>query len=121
MDARTIDAAAAIDAGVDAASGVATVRVHYPAGARTLALRGSGGGLSWTEGAAMTAGADDTWTLALADLAAPIELKPLLDDATWSRGANYHLRPGETIDLYPHFTSTHGRVVALVPSFHSNV
>jgi predicted alpha/beta superfamily hydrolase len=118
-DPRTVDAPLAIDAAIDAAPAVTAVRVHYPAGARTLSLRGSGGGLSWTSGTAMTAGADDTWTLAFADLAAPIELKPLLDDATWARGANYHLAPGQTIDLYPHFTSTHGRVVALVQRFHS--
>jgi predicted alpha/beta superfamily hydrolase len=118
IDARGIDAP--IDAMVDAPPSTdAVVRVHYPAGARAIVLRGSGGSLSWTAGTAMTAGADDTWTLALEDLAAPIELKPLLDDATWSRGANYHLAPGQTIDLYPHFTSTHGRVTTFAASFHS--
>ncbi|HVV86367.1 MAG TPA: alpha/beta hydrolase-fold protein [Kofleriaceae bacterium] len=124
-DARpAIDApAGAIDAppaDVDAAPAGTAVRVHYPAGAHTIALRGSGGSLSWTAGTTMTAGGDDTWTLTFADLDAPIELKPLLDDATWSRGPNYHLAPGQTVDLYPHFTSTHGQVTTLVQSFHSD-
>ena len=122
-DARGPDATTAIDARadapIDAARTVATVRVHYPAGARTVSLRGSGGGLSWTAGAAMTAGADDTWTWSVDGLAETIELKPLLDDSTWARGANYHLAPGQTIELYPHFTSTHGQVTVLAQRFHS--
>ncbi len=118
------DAAPGIDAAVDAAIGpdaaVGTVvRVHYPAGARTVSLRGSGGPLSWTSGTAMTPGADDTWTLTISELAGPIELKPLLDDTTWSRGPNYHLAPGQSVDLYPHFTSTRGQVVTLIQRFHS--
>jgi len=119
-----VDARAAIDAGADAApgpdAGVGTVvRVHYPAGAHAVTLRGSGGPLSWTAGVTMTAGAEDTWTFTFADLAAPIEWKPLLDDATWARGANYHLAPGATVDVYPHFTSLRGQVVTLIQRFHS--
>ncbi|MBK9032337.1 MAG: alpha/beta hydrolase [Myxococcales bacterium] len=129
-DAGTLDAAASPDATgspdaaadatlpPDASSGT-VVRVHYPAGARTVTLRGSGGPLSWTTGVALTPGADDTWTLSTDALAAPIEFKPLLDDATWARGPNYHLAPGQTLDLYPHFTATAGRVVTVVGSFHS--
>ncbi len=119
-----VDGATAIDAAVDStigpdASTATTVRVHYPAGAHTVSLRGSGAPLSWTAGVALTAGADDTWTLTIDALAAPVELKPLLDDATWARGANYHLTPGATLDLYPHFASTHGQVITLIRSFHS--
>jgi predicted alpha/beta superfamily hydrolase len=118
IDARVpIDAAT--DAATDAPAVLAIVRVHYPAGGRTLALRGSAGGLSWTTGLPMTPGADDTWTVTLAGLTRPIELKPLLDDTTWSRGANYHLAPGQTIELYPHFTSVRGEVRVLVQRFHS--
>ena len=122
-DAATLDAARP-DGGPDGGPGPdagagATVRVHYPAGTHALTLRGSGGPLSWTTGAALTAGADDTWTLALGDLAGPVELKPLLDDTTWARGPNYHVAPGQTVDLYPHFTSTAGRVTTLIASFHS--
>ena len=120
-DGRTIDAGpGAIDAAVDAPTATATVvRVHYPAGAHTMSLRGSAAPLSWTAGTALTAGADDTWTFTVDDLAAPLEVKPLLDDATWSRGVNYHVAPGQTVDLYPHFTSTRGQVVTLIQRFHS--
>lgn len=119
-DASTaIDAAAAIDAAIDAPAGATVVRVHYPAAGHTVTLRGSGAPLSWTSGVALTAGADDTWTFTATGLAAPIELKPLLDDATWARGPNYHLAPGQQLDLYPHFTATAGRVITLIPSFTS--
>ena len=41
---------------------------------------------------------------------APLEFKPLLDDATWSRGPNYTVAPGATVDVYPHFTTVAGSV-----------
>ncbi|MBS2028516.1 MAG: alpha/beta hydrolase [Deltaproteobacteria bacterium] len=51
----------------------------------------------------------------------PIEWKPLLDDATWARGPNYHVAPGQTVDIWPHFLTTQGQVVTLIQTFHSNV
>ena len=96
-----------------------TVRIHYPAGSHALALRGDGAGLDWSTGVALTAGADDTYTFTIADLAAPFECKPLLDDATWSRGPNYKIAPGATVDLYPHFTTVNGSVTKLIATFHS--
>src|SRR6185503_16679073 len=89
------------DAPVDAARAT-TIRVHYPAG-HAIAIRGSGGGLSWSAGTLATP-AGDVAELALPALAAPIEWKPLLDDATWARGPNYRVAPGQTVDIYPHFT-----------------
>jgi predicted alpha/beta superfamily hydrolase len=98
-----------------------TVRVHYPAGSHTLALRGDGAGLDWSTGVALAGGADDTYTFSIAGLAAPFECKPLLDDATWSRGPNYKIATGATVDLYPHFTTVAGSVSKLMASFHSTV
>jgi predicted alpha/beta superfamily hydrolase len=95
------------------------VRVHYPAGSHTLALRGDGAGLTWTAGVALTAGSEDTYTFSVADLAAPLAFKPLLDDATWSRGPNYTVAPGATADVYPHFTKVPGSVTKLIATFHS--
>jgi predicted alpha/beta superfamily hydrolase len=93
------------------------VRVHYPAGSHTVTLRGSGGGLNWTTGqSTSTAGNVHSATLTLAST---IEVKPLLDDATWSIGPNYHVDPGATVDLYPHFTTQQGHVG--MQSFHSTV
>jgi predicted alpha/beta superfamily hydrolase len=56
----------------------------------------------------MTAGPDDTWTITTPVMTAPFEFKPLLDDATWSRGPNYKAAPGATLDVYPHFTQVQG-------------
>lgn len=98
----------------------AILRVHYPAGAHTVTLRGSAPGLSWTQGHSTTA-SGDTFTVTLTGLTAPAEWKPLLDDATWARGPNYHVVPGQTLDVWPHFTSTQGQVVTLLATFHSTV
>jgi predicted alpha/beta superfamily hydrolase len=98
----------------------ATLRVHYPAGAHAVTIRGSAPGLSWTQGQP-TSASGDTFTYTLTGLTAPAEWKPLLDDTTWARGPNYHVKPGQTVDLWPHFTSTQGEVVTLIPSFHSMV
>jgi predicted alpha/beta superfamily hydrolase len=66
-------------------------------------------------------GAGNTFTYALAGLSSPAEWKPLLDDTTWSRGPNYHVAPGQTVDVWPHFTTTKGSVSTLIPAFHSNL
>ncbi len=122
------DAAAAPDArppapadgaAADLAPAPTVIRVHYPAGGHALAVRGSTGPLDWNHGLPMTAGADDTWTWQSDAVAAPLEWKPLLDDATWSRGPNYKVMPGATVDAWPHFTSTAGKVVVLIQTFHS--
>jgi predicted alpha/beta superfamily hydrolase len=86
------------------------VRVHYPAGTRSIALRGSQEPLSPAVGLPMNAGADDTWSLSLRGLSGPLEVRPYLDDTTPSRGASYFVTPGQTLDIYPHFTVTKGEV-----------
>jgi predicted alpha/beta superfamily hydrolase len=94
------------------------VRVHYPAGTHAITVRGAAGGLSWTQGSPTTA-SGDIFTVTLKGLTAPAEWKPLLDDATWAIGPNYHVAPGQTVDVWPHFTSTAGQVVTLITDFHS--
>ena len=109
-------------AGVPDAGAMSTVRVHYPVAAgSTLSLRGSAGPLSWTKGIALTKGAADTWTYVFGPLAAPVDLKPVLDDTTWSRGPNYTLATGQTLDVYPHFTIAKGTVTKQWPAFTSTV
>jgi predicted alpha/beta superfamily hydrolase len=107
--------------GVDAAPGTSMLRVHYPAGTHHIALRGSAGPLNWTTGVALTAAPNDTWTYDFGVLAAPLELKPLLDDTTWSRGPNYKLAPGQTIDIYPHFITVAGSYSVKWAAFTSTV
>jgi predicted alpha/beta superfamily hydrolase len=94
------------------------VHVHYPAGSHAVTVRGGAAGLSWTQGQQTTA-AGDTFSYTLTGVTAPVEWKPLLDDTTWAIGPNYHVAPGQTVDIWPHFTSTHGQVVTLIADFHS--
>jgi predicted alpha/beta superfamily hydrolase len=111
---------AAHTAGSDGSVGsdAAVIKVHYPLGTHAITVRGSGGSLSWTTGAT-TAVSGNTATISLSGLTAAIEYKPLLDDATWARGPNYHVGPGQAVDIYPHFTATHGTVETLIASFAS--
>lgn len=101
-------------------SATATLIVHYPVGTHGLSVRGSASGLSWTQGVAMS-GSSDTFTLSVASVSAPFEWKPLLDDTTWARGPNYRAAPGQTVEIWPHFSTAQGQVVTLIPSFHSSV
>jgi len=127
-DASSSDDAAPMpgdDAGAppDLAPAPTTIRVHYPVGSHSLALRGDAMPLGWDKGAPLTAGPDGTtFTYVLADLAAAeVLFKPLLDDTTWSRGPNYHAARGQTVDVYPHFTTTNGKVIELFTGFHSTI
>jgi len=95
-----------------------TIRVHYPAGGKTIWLRGSEAPLSWFSNATMTKGADDTWSATVDVAAASFELKPMLDGA-WSIGPNYKVTRGATTDIYPRFVNYNGRVTRLINAFHS--
>ncbi len=117
-DAGTADTSAPDATSDTSAPPVTTLRIHYPAGSHAITLRGSGGGLDWNTGVKTTA-AGDVFTFTIENLAAPIEWKPLLDDATWARGPNYHLAPNATVDVWPHFTEITGRVVTQIAAFHS--
>jgi predicted alpha/beta superfamily hydrolase len=106
-------------AGSDGAATAATLRVHYPAGTHTLSLRGDAAGLSWNQGVALSLEAPDTWVYRFATLAGRAEWKPLVDDHDWSHGPNYFVLPGQTVDVWPHFYSTNGKVVKLFAAFQS--
>jgi predicted alpha/beta superfamily hydrolase len=115
--------AGAATAGGNTAGGASTatiIHVHYPAGAQAITLRGSAAGLSWTSGQATTSTATDEHTLVLSNLSGSIEWKPVLG-ATWALGPNYHVAPGETVDVWPHFTTMSGQVATLISAFHSNL
>lgn len=100
--------------------GTAIIRVHYPATTHTVTIRGAADGLNWTTGKAMTA-SGDTFAITLTGITTPIEWKPLLDDTTWAIGPNYHVASQQTLDVYPHFTTTSGQVETLIADFHSTV
>jgi predicted alpha/beta superfamily hydrolase len=98
----------------------AVLRVHYPAAAHAVTLRGSGAGLDWTAGRAASR-SGDTFTVELTGVTNPVEWKPLLDDATWAIGPNYHVAAGQTVDVWPHFTTKNGQVTTLLAGFHSTI
>jgi predicted alpha/beta superfamily hydrolase len=108
------------DSGPSLPAGTAIVRVHYPAGAHTITVRGAAGGLSWTTGQATSASAD-TYSFTLSGVTTPVEWKPLLDDTTWALGPNYHVGSGQTLDVWPHFTTKTGQVETLIADFHSTI
>ena len=90
-----------------------TLRVHYPAGAHKLTLRGDAAKLSWSKGTALTDAGGDTWvftTRSLSTKAGALHFKPLLDDATWSRGPNCAVSVGGTVDVWPRFGGDSGTV-----------
>jgi predicted alpha/beta superfamily hydrolase len=113
---NTADASEPRDA---APATAATLRIHYPAGSHAITIRGSAGGLNWNTGVATTSVGGDVFEYEATGLNTPIEWKPLLDDATWARGPNYHLAPGTTLDVYPHFTTITGNVETLIADFPS--
>ena len=106
----------AVDAGV-----VTTIRVHYPTGARRLFLRGARLPLLWTAGVAMQQVDADTWEYSMPAQAQDLEFKPRLDEQEWSKGPNYVVKPGQTVDVYPRFFTDTGQVSKRWPDFRSTV
>jgi len=101
---------------------ITTLRVHYPlASDKHLSVRGSLSPFAWSTGVRMTRSAPDLFELRIRDLPRELEWKPLVDDATWSRGQNYRVRPGQTVDIYPHFFSGAGRYLRHYGAFESKI
>ena len=68
-----------------------------------LTIRGSGPGLSWDEGLVMDNGGSNLWTVALTKVTKPVTFKVLVNDLSWSTGADYVATPGKSITVYPTF------------------
>ncbi len=110
------------DGRVADAGPVTRVVVRYAGRPGTITLRGSGGGLGWESGTPTTAAGDDRFVWETTELEGPIELKPVLAGSTWSRGPNYHLAPGEQIEITPRFGGDdRGYVVTLIDAFASEI
>jgi len=102
-----------------AAASAATIRVHYDVGfGNRITIRGSKSPLSWTTGKVATWTTGNIWTATWADSTGDVEIKPMINDATWSIGANYVVRAGTTVDIYPYFGSRPGTIVK-VNNFYS--
>lgn len=107
----TSDASSPIDASVADASPTTTVlRIHYDTGlGNRITVRGDGE-LSWEAGSDCTWSEGNVWVCEVAATSA-FEWKPLFNDVTWAPGTNWRAQPGATVDVYPHFFSTSGRLV----------
>ncbi|MGH9889467.1 MAG: alpha/beta hydrolase, partial [bacterium] len=91
-----------------------TLRVHYDTGLGSrISIRGSAAPLSWTAGRAATWTSGNVWVASWPNTAGDVDVKPLLDDAQWSTGGNYHVRAGTTVDIYPFFGASSGRLVKI--------
>ncbi len=98
------------------------LRVHYPLpSGQTLSVRGSAGPLNWTTGIKMTQQSANVYQLRLKGLTTALQWKPLIGDTTWSRGANYNVMPGQTVDIYPHFYTSSGQYQRYYSDFHSTI
>jgi predicted alpha/beta superfamily hydrolase len=97
----------------------ATIRVHYDTGyGNRIAIRGSAAPLSWSVGKSATWTTGNVWVASWSDAAGDVDVKPLINDAAWSVGANYRVRAGTTVDVYPYFGTQAGTRVT-VPGFWS--
>jgi predicted alpha/beta superfamily hydrolase len=96
-----------------------TIRIHYAGRAGAISIRGASP-LSWTEGVATVEESPGVYVFRTDALSRSTEWKVLLDGA-WSRGPNYHVDPGGTIDVSPHFLESNGEVVELIATFHSDL
>jgi len=69
----------------------------------TLYIRGAGGGHSWTVGLPMTCVAADLWRISLDAARQDIAFKVLVNDLSWSAGADYSAVPGANVSIRPSF------------------
>jgi predicted alpha/beta superfamily hydrolase len=89
-----------------------TIRVHYDSGfGNRIAIRGSAAPLSWTSGKDASWTTGNVWVASWPDAAGDVDVKPLINDTRWSTGGNYRVRAGTTVDIYPFFGPSAGRLV----------
>ena len=109
------------DAGISVTPTDTLVRVHYPNGGHTIALRGDTPPLASDHGTPMKAVDSNVVELhvPLASGVTSLSFKPYLDDGAESRGPSYVVPAGTTIDVFPHFSNRQGQVVQVLSPFHS--
>lgn len=102
-----------------ASASATTLRVHYNTGyGNRIAIRGSASPLSWTVGMNATWTTGNIWVATWPNSAGDVDVKPLFNDSTWSVGANYRVKAGTTVDVYPFFGTQNG-TTAIVNNFWS--
>ena len=98
----------------------AEIHVHYDTGfGKFISVRGSGGGLSWTTGQRATWTTGNVWVYTTPASAGGFSFKPLVNDASWSVGANYVVPSGTSVvHIYPFFGAARG-TLQTIPGFFS--
>ena len=82
------------------------IRVHYNVGnGNSMYLRGETYPLWWNQGRKMRNVSSDIWEYEIERIPAgtTVQFKPLINDTTYSTGANYTVTGGQTVDIYPSF------------------
>lgn len=79
-----------------------TARINVGFG-NALHVRGEGPGLSWDRGVAMANLSSDLWQLELGEASRPFVFKFLVNDLSWSLGADYTLASGASETFTPEF------------------
>ncbi len=68
-----------------------------------LYIRGEGPGMSWDHGTAMDCVGTGLWTTTIKNAATPIIFKLLVNDLSWSTGADFVAVPGQSVTIDPAF------------------
>lgn len=100
----------------------ATIRVHYLSEKYkgSMGITGEQTPLDPAHPQPMTSVGDDTWEYPLGVLSTPVHVTPWLDDQK-ALGPDYVVRPGQALDVYPHFHRTKGSVDIRWEEFHSAI
>lgn len=100
----------------------ATIRVHYDVGwNKRIAIRGNASSLSWSAGKNATWTSGNVWVYTTPPSDGGFSFKPLVNDASWSIGANYVVPDGNAVvDIYPFFFTAQGRLET-VSGFYSQI
>ncbi|MDJ0842573.1 MAG: alpha/beta hydrolase-fold protein [Acidobacteriota bacterium] len=87
------------------------VCIHYDVGwENRITLRGDGGPFNWERGLPCHSVDAGTWVYEWEMEQESISFKPLINDEQWSIGVDYHIRRGETRNVYPFFHDDQGRL-----------
>lgn len=99
----------------------ATIYVHYDVGwGNWITIRGDGSALNWYDGEDATWTNDNVWVWSSPPGTGAFEFKPLINDNTWSTGANYYVpNDNSEVHIYPFFGPAQGTLVT-IPNFYSS-
>jgi len=115
----TSDTASAVGAHATATS-TAKLLIHYPTGfGHRVTVHCGGLGRDWNTPIETTWTTGDVWTVTLSTTAA-LQCKPLFDDTTCAVGPNWSLAVGQTLDMWPYFFHTVGRITQTA-NWHSTI